>query len=120
MLDKFTDLWILRARTSTCLLVFSYFESLKTLKKTPRECFFVQFSLLRPEKYKTYHRRTLLTSEEIRHTFFVLIQEGPKKVNYYLPNAPSRVAYSLSFTSVKECKITQKDPFDYDKWGLQQ
>ena len=34
-------------------LVFSYLESLKIPKKTPRGSFFVQFSLLRPEKYKT-------------------------------------------------------------------
>ena len=64
MLDNVTDLCILRARTSTCSLVFSYFESLKNPKKTPGGFFFVQFSLLRLEKYKTYHRRTLLTSEE--------------------------------------------------------
>ena len=38
----------------------------------------------------------------------------------HLPNAPSEVADSLSLTSVKEGKITQKDPFDYEKWGLQQ
>ena len=82
MLEKVTRSWILQARTSTCSLVFSYFESLKTLKKTPRECCFVQFSLLRLEKYKTNHRRTLLASEEVKRTFFVLSQEGPKKVKF--------------------------------------
>ena len=29
-----------------------------------------------------------------------------------------KAAYILSFTSVKEGKITQKDPFDYEEWGL--
>ena len=61
-------------------LVFSHLESIKTPKKTPRGSFFIQFSLLRPEKYKTNHRITLLASEEVRHTFFVLCQEGLKKV----------------------------------------
>ena len=28
------------------------------------------------------------------------------------------MAGSLSLKSVKEGKITQKDPFDYEKWGL--
>ena len=59
---------------------FHSLESLKTPKKTPTGCFFIQFSLLRLKKYKTYQRRTLLTSEEKRRTFFVLSQEGPKKV----------------------------------------
>ena len=43
---------------------FHSLESLKTPKNTPRGSFFVQFSLLRPKKYKTYQRRTLLTFEE--------------------------------------------------------
>ena len=56
-----------------------------------------------------------------RCTFFVLSQGGPKKVK--LP--PTQRSFqnnmnSLSFTSVKESKITRKDPFDYEKWGLQQ
>ena len=72
MLDEVTYSWILRAKTSTCLLVFSYFESLKTPKKTRGGSFFVQFTLLRLEKYKTYHNKTLLAFEEVRHTFFVL------------------------------------------------
>ena len=55
-------------------------ESLKTPKNTPGGSFFIQFSLLRPKKYKTNHRRTLLASKEVRHTFFLLSQEGPKKV----------------------------------------
>ena len=38
-------------------------------------------------------------------------------LNYHIPNAPLREAYTLSFTSVKESKITQKDPFGYDKWA---
>ena len=59
---------------------FHSLESLKTPKKTPGGAFFVQFSLLRPKKYKTNHRRTLLASKEVRHTFFVFSQEGPKKV----------------------------------------
>ena len=91
MLAKVIDSWILRARTSTCLLVFPYFESLKTPKKTPRGCFFVHFSLLRLEKYKTIHIRTLLASEEVRHTFFVLCQEGLKKVK--LP--PTQLSFKL-------------------------
>ena len=41
-------------------------------------------------------------------------------LNYHLLNAPSKAAYSLSLTSVKEDNITRKDPFDYKKWGLQQ
>ena len=80
MLDNVIDSWILQARTSTCSLVFSCLESLKTPKKTRRGSFFIQFSLLRPEKYKTYHRRTLLSSEELSLTFFILSHEGPKKV----------------------------------------
>ena len=50
--------------------MFSYLESLKTSKKTPRGPFFVQFSLLRPEKYKTYHIRTLLTFVEEKVNLF--------------------------------------------------
>ena len=59
---------------------FHSLESLKNPKKTLGGCFFVQFSLLRVEKYKTNHIRTLLSSKEVRHTFFVLSQGGPKKV----------------------------------------
>ena len=59
---------------------FHSLESLKTPKKTPGGSFFIQFSLLRSEKYKTNHRRTLLDSEEVRRTFFIISQEGPKKV----------------------------------------
>ena len=59
---------------------FHSLEIRKTPKKTPGGFFFVQFSLLRPEKYKTNHRRTLLDFEEVRHTFFVLSEGGPKKV----------------------------------------
>ena len=80
MLDNVTDSWILRARTSTCSLVFLYLESLKTPRKNPGGCFFIQLSLLRLKKYKTHHRRTLLASKELRSTFFVLSQEGTKKV----------------------------------------
>ena len=102
-------------------LVFSWLENLKTLKKTLEGSFFIQFSLLSPKKYKTYHRRTLLTPvEENVNLFLYLVREVRKRLNYHLPNAPSRVAnYSLSFTSVKESKITWKDPFEYEKWGLQ-
>ena len=49
---------------------FHSLESLKTPKKTPGGCFFVQFSLMRPKKYKTYQRRTLLTSEEEKAHLF--------------------------------------------------
>ena len=59
---------------------FHSLESLKTPKKTLGGCFFIQFSLLKLEKYKTNHIITLLDSEEVRHTFFVFSQEGPKKV----------------------------------------
>ena len=38
----------------------------------------------------------------------------------FLVEISSNAAFSLSFTSVKEGKITRKDPFDYKKWGLQQ
>ena len=121
MLDNDTDSWILRTLTSTCSLVFSCLESLKTPKKTLGGCIFIQFSILRLKKYKKYHRRTLLTFvEEKVNLFSYLVREVRKRLNYHLPNAPSRAAYSLSFMSVKESKITQKDPFQYDKWGLQQ
>ena len=50
--------------------VFSHLESLKMPKKTPGGSFFVQFSLLRPKKYKKNHRRTLLTSEEEKVNLF--------------------------------------------------
>ena len=120
MLDKalirgFYDPELVHARRC-----FHSLESLKTPKKTPRGDLFVQFSLLRLEKYKTNHRRTLLASEEVRYTFLYLVKEVQKTLNYHLPNAPSKAAYSLSFTSVKESKITRKDPFGYVKWGLQQ
>ena len=87
---------------------FHSLESLKTLKKTPGGSFFIQFSLLRPKKYKTNHRRTLLDSEEVRHDtpFSYLVKEVQKRSNYHLPNAPSKASYSLSFMSVKEGKIT--------------
>ena len=78
MLDYVTNSWILRARTSTCSLVFSCLESLKAPKKTLGGSFFIQFSLLRPEKYKTYHKRNLLALEEIRRAFIVLSQGGEK------------------------------------------
>ena len=95
---------------------FHSLESLKTPKKTPGGSFFVQFSLLRPKKYKTYQRRTLLASkEEKTHLFSYLVRKVLKRLNYHLPNDPSKAAYSLSFTSVKEGKITWKDPFEYDK-----
>ena len=89
---------------------------------------------MRPEKYKTNHKKTLLASEEVRHTFlaltlldseevrstfFVLSWGGSKKVKLPPTQCPSKAGYSLSFTSVKESNITQKDPFDYEKWGLQ-
>ena len=52
---------------------------------------FRKFSLLSLKKYKTIQRRTLLASEELRYTFFVLSQQGPKKgVNYHPINAPSK------------------------------
>ena len=51
-------------------LVFSCLESLKNPKKTPGVSFFVQFSLLRLEKYKTYLRRNLLNSEEEKVNLF--------------------------------------------------
>ena len=51
-------------------LVFSYLESLKTLKKTPGVSFFIQFSLLKLKKYKTYLRRILLTFEEEKENLF--------------------------------------------------
>ena len=59
---------------------FHILESLKTPKKTLGGDIFVQFSLLRLEKYKTNHRRTLLDFEEVRRTFFVLSWGGLKKV----------------------------------------
>ena len=79
MLDDVTDSWILLAQTSTCSLVFSCLESLKTLKKTPGGVLFVQFSLLRSEKYKTFHIRTLLDPEGLSYTFFILSWQFPVK-----------------------------------------
>ena len=70
MFDNVIDSWILQAQTSTCLLVFSYLESLKNLKKSPGWSFFYQFSRLRLKKYKIYHRRTLLTSKEEKAYLF--------------------------------------------------
>ena len=102
-------------------LVFSYLESLKTPKKTPGVSFFIQFSLLRLKKYKTYHRRTLLTFVRRKgEPFSYLVREVQKRLNCHLPNAPSREAYSLIFTNEKEIKITRKDTFEYEEWGLQQ
>ena len=73
-------------------LVFSCLESLKTLKKTLGVSFFVQFSLLRPKKYKTYHRRTLLSRRK-GEPFSHLVREVQKRLNYHLPNTPSKAAY---------------------------
>ena len=50
-------------------VVFSYLESLK-MPKILQGGPFVQFSLLGPKKYKTNHRRTLLTSEEEKVNIF--------------------------------------------------
>ena len=113
MLDSVIDSWILWAQTSTCSVgVFTFRES-ENSKEDSR--------LLRSEKYKTYHKRTLLTFvEEKVNLFLYLVKEVRKRLNYHLPNSPSKAAYSLSFTSVKEGKNTWKDPFDYEKWGLQQ
>ena len=58
---------------------FHSFESLKTPNKTLGGFFFVQFSLPRPKSHKKIHRRTLLASEELRYTFFVLSRKGPRK-----------------------------------------
>ena len=58
---------------------FHSLEILKTPKKTLGGCFFIQFSLLRMEKYKKIYKRTLLAPGGIRYTFFVLSQQGPKK-----------------------------------------
>ena len=51
-------------------VVFSCLESLKTPKKIPGGSLFIQFSLLKPKKYKTNHRRTLLTFEEEKVNLF--------------------------------------------------
>ena len=80
MLDKALIRGFYKPELVNARQCFHSFESVKTPKKTPGGNFFVQFSLMRPEKYKTNHIRTLLASEEVRRTFFVLIQEGPKKV----------------------------------------
>ena len=47
LIRGFNELELVRAQ-----LVFSHLESLKTPKKTPGGSFFVQFSLLRPKRYK--------------------------------------------------------------------
>ena len=75
LIHGFYELELVHARGS-----FHSLESLKTPKKTLGGDFFIQFSPLRPEKYKINHRRTLLASEEVRHTFFIFSQEGLKKV----------------------------------------
>ena len=73
--------------------VFSHLESLKMPKKTPGGSFFIQFSLLRPKKYKTNQKRTLLTSEEETcEPFSYLVREVQKRLNYHLPNSPLRTA----------------------------
>ena len=58
---------------------FHSFESLKTMKKNLGGCFFIQVSLMRPEKYKKIRRRTLLALEELRYTFFIFSRKVPKK-----------------------------------------
>ena len=80
MLNSVTDRGFYEPELVHGHLVFSCLESLKNLKKTPGGSFFIQFSLLRLKKYKTHHRRTLLSSEEVRRTFFVFSQEGSEKV----------------------------------------
>ena len=80
-----------------------YFHSLQNLK-TPNN----------PQKNSLSFRRSKA------HLFSYLVRKVRKRLNYHLPNAPSKAAYSLSFMSVKESKITQKEPFDYKEWGLQQ
>ena len=49
---------------------FHSLESLKTPKKIPGGSFFVQFSLLRLKKYKTYKKRTLLMPVEEKVNLF--------------------------------------------------
>ena len=49
---------------------FHSLESLKTPKKTPGGSFFVKLSLLRTKKYKTYNKKTLLTSVEEKVNLF--------------------------------------------------
>ena len=70
MLDNDTYSWILRARTSTCLFGVFIFREFEHSKEDSRGSFFIQFSLLKPKKYKTYLRRTLLTSEEEKVNLF--------------------------------------------------
>ena len=80
MLDKSLTCGFYEPKLVHAQRCFHSLESLKTLKKVLGGEFSIQFSLLRPEKYKTNHRRTLLASEEVRRTFFVFCQEGLKKV----------------------------------------
>ena len=65
LIHGFYNLELVHAR-----LVFSYLERLKMPKKTPVGSFFVQFSLVKLKKYKTYLRRTLLTFEEEKVNLF--------------------------------------------------
>ena len=101
-------------------LVFSCLESLKTPKKTLGG---VPFSsnLVSWSWKSVKHNIEELNFRRRKGEFFShLVNEVRKMLNYHLPNAPSREAYSLSFTSVKESKITRKDRFEYEEWGLQQ
>ena len=80
MLDKALIRGFYKPKRVHARRCFHSLESLKTPKKTPGWNFFIQFSLLRLENYKTYHRRTLLAFEEVRHMFFLLSHGGPKKI----------------------------------------
>ena len=76
MLDNVTDSWILRARTSTCLFKVFIFRDSEISEEDSRGCFFVEFSISRPKKYKTYHRIVLLTFvEEKVNLFSYLVRE---------------------------------------------
>ena len=53
--------------------VFSHLESLKIPKKTPGGSFFIQFSLLRPKKYKNIPHKNSLNFRRIKGEPFLYI-----------------------------------------------
>ena len=114
MLDNDIDSWILQAWTSTCSLVFSYFESLKNMKKTPGGCFFLQFSLISTDKDESRIKSTTmkkhkqkiqsLISEKIDFLlfYFCLQKGGGGKVEFL---TLKRLEIRFPISSFRKCAL---------------
>ena len=73
---------------------------------------------MRSKKYKTYHKRTLLASKEVRCTFFVLSQGGPKKVKLPPTQRPFKRSMLIEFYECEGKKDHSKRSIWLQEMGL--